>query len=101
MRGHINYFKLEFKIRLSSEVTVLVNHGMDHTAASHRQRSRLDSHDYNINREMYFMVFQNYQTNKKVYSNKVHSLQRFTAASFIDLWELFDNVRTVASWKLG
>lgn len=38
---------------------------------------------------------------KKVYSNKVHSLQRFTAASFIDLWELFDNVRTVASWQLG
>lgn len=100
MRGHINYFKQEFKTRLSSEVTVLVIHGMNHTAASHRQWSRLDSHDYTINREMYFMVFQNYQTSKKVYSNKVHSLQRFTAASFIDLWELFDNVRTVASWKL-
>ena len=101
MRGHINYFKLEFKIRSSSEVTVLVNHGVDHTAASHRQRSRLDSHDYNINREMYFMVFQNSQTSKKVYGNKVHSLQRVTAASFIDLWELFDNVRTAASGKLG
>lgn len=65
MRGHINYFKQEFKTRLSSEVTVLVIHVMNHTAASHRQWSRLDSHDYTINREMYFMVFQNYQTSKK------------------------------------
>lgn len=96
MRGQINYFKLEFKIHLSSEVTVVVIHGMDDIAASHRQWSRLDSHYSNMNREMYFMVFQNYQTSKNVYGNKVHNLQRFPAASFIDLWELFDNVRTVA-----